>query len=259
MILCASALGAAAVFGALKASAWLRSSEIFTLENVRVRGVRLVDTSDVLTRASLMPGTQLVSLDAGEVAERLRGNPFVKDASVRRRLPNTIDIEVKERRPEAIVARGRVYLTDRDGRLLELVAGRWYDVPVVSGLSDTAHDDGSRWLTGKSLEELFGFLDVARAACPDLASSISQVEFGARGCVRFTMAASPTVVVMDIENVSGRMQQLCRLAAYRSRNNLGQPGYVDLRYDDIAYVQEAGPEHGMRQSAPAHTRNSNGG
>ncbi|MBD3390646.1 MAG: FtsQ-type POTRA domain-containing protein [Chitinivibrionales bacterium] len=236
-VVLATLLGTGAFFAARRAAAWVNTSNLFVLENIRVCGVALLDTSDVLSLANLAPGTHLAKLDVGGVIERLAANPAVEKVRVRRRLPNTVDIVVQERRPRAMVNLGRVHLVDRQGVLLPLVAGKYANTPIVSGLRDTIMEDGTRRLTARSLSVLNSFLDGVREARPEIASRLSQVQFDAAGNAKFVLEASATVVEIDAGNVRRRIEQLHRLLRARERHGCAPAQTISLRYANLAFVR----------------------
>jgi cell division septal protein FtsQ len=233
----AGLVGVGGYVGARKAASWVASSSLFVLENVRVLGVSLLDTTDVLARADLSLGTHLSRLDVRRVARQLKENPVIRRVRVRRRLPNGVDIVVQERIPVAMVNLGTIFLADCEGVLVELVPNRYVNAPVMSGLSDTTMEDGTRRLKGESVALMNRFLDGARAVRPDIAGRISQVTFDRGGGARFRLAASPTVVEIEMEHVERSFRQLWQLVESRERQGREQPRSISLRYSNLAFVR----------------------
>ena len=44
-------------------------------------------------------GQNLISIDKGEIKKRILVHPLVKDVEIKRNLPTTLEIEIKEREP----------------------------------------------------------------------------------------------------------------------------------------------------------------
>ena len=69
---------------------------------------------------------------------------WVKDASVSRIWPNSVEVQIRERQPVAFVelpprrrgAGSRVGLVDEDGIVLEQPPGSKYDLPVLRGVRE---------------------------------------------------------------------------------------------------------------------------
>jgi cell division septal protein FtsQ len=77
-----------------------------------------------------------VPVDA--LSRRLTADPWIESAHVHRRLPDTLVVEVTERRAAAVVDLGAAYLADDDGRVFkraDLARGEGAGLPVITGIS----------------------------------------------------------------------------------------------------------------------------
>ncbi len=98
-------------------------SPVFATRTVAVSGVEELSKADVLAAAAVVPGTPLVRMDTGQVAERVAGLPPVAEVTVTRRWPATIQIAVTERRARLAIAAGGGYLlADGTGVVFRAVA-----------------------------------------------------------------------------------------------------------------------------------------
>lgn len=88
---------------------------------------------------ALPPGTNILSLDLDEVAERIVVHPWVARATVTRVLPDTLEIHVTEHQGSAVLLAGTFYLVDGDGRPFKLLEeGERGQLPVITGLTALA-------------------------------------------------------------------------------------------------------------------------
>jgi cell division protein FtsQ len=134
--------------GAMFAARWLRTSPRFALRTIDVTGNSRVATSALLRRAGIAAGANLFSVPIRATEARLRSDPWIAEAEVRRRLPDGLAIHVVERQPAALVlaagaAAGStagatgLYLADAAGHVFKRAAvdaGEGAGLPVVSGL-----------------------------------------------------------------------------------------------------------------------------
>lgn len=89
------------------------------IRHVEVTGLKQVPRLRVYEAVLAGPSNPMLATDLEEVRERLRALPWVADASVSRRLPDTVMVHVSERQPVALWQhRGRFYLIDITGRVL---------------------------------------------------------------------------------------------------------------------------------------------
>ena len=106
---------AVAVIGGLVAAAYY--SPLMSVRTVQVNGTSIVDQADVLSLADVRDGTPLLQVDTAGVAGRVSRLPAVESVTVHRRYPSTLDIDVTERRPTALLDLGddRLGVMDRLG------------------------------------------------------------------------------------------------------------------------------------------------
>ncbi|QKF07926.1 FtsQ-type POTRA domain-containing protein [Berryella wangjianweii] len=95
------AVGVAAVL--LVAFLVLRSSSVFSIDNVSVKGVEHLTSTEMAQLAGVPAGATLLDVDAGAIERRIKRNAWVKSVSVSRGFPHTLNIDVVERTVAAVV------------------------------------------------------------------------------------------------------------------------------------------------------------
>ncbi|HYM03725.1 MAG TPA: FtsQ-type POTRA domain-containing protein [Stellaceae bacterium] len=94
---------------------WLGSIGL-SVANVEVEGRGRSSREAILAALGVSRGTPLLAVDPAAAKRRLESLPWVRAASVERRLPDTIYIRLVERQPLAFWQRqGKLVLVDRDG------------------------------------------------------------------------------------------------------------------------------------------------
>lgn len=96
---------------------------VFSVRDIVVEGEPLhIAYEEILEIAELREGENLFRADVAGAHERLKAHPWVKEATVRRRLPGTIWIYLSEYVPVAVVINGNeAYFADRQGVLFKKV------------------------------------------------------------------------------------------------------------------------------------------
>jgi cell division protein FtsQ len=115
------------------------------VRTVDVLGTREISREAVAEAAAIEPGSPMVRLDTDEVARRVARLPRVAEVSVSRSFPSTVEIQVTERRPVAVVLDGDgdgVHLVDRTGMSYATVSARPAGLPVLKVIR-VAPDDPS--------------------------------------------------------------------------------------------------------------------
>jgi hypothetical protein len=128
---------ALAVWPALRDAA--RRHPYFALREVVVRGQVRLAPDRVRAVAGLEPGTSVWDVDVAAAEARLRREPWVRRARVRRQLPHRVLVQLREERPVAILAvtepaPGLYYVAGHGRIVAPLAPDDPRDFPYVTGL-----------------------------------------------------------------------------------------------------------------------------
>lgn len=134
----------------------------FEVRNISVRGTKNLNELKVYELALADNRRAMPFLDLDAVRGRLMGLSWVQDARVSRQLPDTLVIDIVERRPVAVLKKvDRLVLIDATGTELEVVApARAKGKLVISGPG-----------AGQQVEALAALLDAAPALKPQVAEA----------------------------------------------------------------------------------------
>lgn len=134
-VLGAAVASAAIVFGAYGLLQWARQSPRFAIATISFSGNTHASDLELSRVAGLQLGQNLVALDALAVERLVAAHPWVKDVRVNRRFPQSLDVQITEHRPVAMVSLGDLYLLDEDGEPFKRVGpSDALDLPIVSGI-----------------------------------------------------------------------------------------------------------------------------
>ena len=105
------------------AIAWLilSNSGLFTIDAIEVQGNSHYTAEEIINMSHASPGRNIIyKANIKETREFLENNPYIKSASVKRRLPSTLVIKVTERQERLAFRYDDDYLVmDEDGILLK--------------------------------------------------------------------------------------------------------------------------------------------
>jgi cell division protein FtsQ len=112
------------------------STPIFKLEDVSFQGLKRVSQTELLKKAGLENGVNLLALNLNEVKRNMESLPWVKNVTLHRELPNKLRVAVTEYQPVflALVEHDLYYL-DETGVLFYKIAGaQAVSLPLLTGL-----------------------------------------------------------------------------------------------------------------------------
>lgn len=115
---------------------FLRSS-VFAVQQVMVKGLKLIPESEILKLANGVQGQNVFLFDHEALSHKISLHPLVQSVQFQRKLPQTLIIQVTERTPVAlIVVSNGVLEVDAQGVFLRRLES-WpkADHPVITGIN----------------------------------------------------------------------------------------------------------------------------
>lgn len=199
----------------------------FKLIDVTVEGREYVEPAAILKALDVQLGQSLLAIDLQESRKRIEAIDWVENATVERRLPDTLYVTLRERRAVAIWQNGNEYtLIDRNGRTVR--ASRM--PPGAEKLL---------LLGGTGAPEHVGELLLLLAYEPDVARQLrAAVWVGQR---RWNLVLNNDVQIwLPEEDAVAALKRLAKLQAdYRLLSR--EFGVVDLRLPDKLYLRKRDP------------------
>jgi cell division protein FtsQ len=133
-------LGVALVVASAAGLAWalrrhITTSPRFAVAHFEVTGNDRLAADAVGAQSGIALGGNVFAVDLDAARARLLANPWIANATLARRLPGTIVVQLTERRAAALVAMGDTLLVTPEGEPFKrLEPGDPVDLPLVTGL-----------------------------------------------------------------------------------------------------------------------------
>ena len=124
--------------------AWetVRESPQLFVKQVLVTGLDRIEEAELLAYADIGIETPILDVNLDSIALSVNLHPWVAQATIRRKLPDTISIRVTEHEPAMLVALGPLYVANVDGEVFKQLEGDDnLDLPVLMGLAPPAAED----------------------------------------------------------------------------------------------------------------------
>jgi cell division septal protein FtsQ len=209
----------------------------FTVKNIVVRGNDTIDTSRVLSLAAIEKDMSLFKMNTSGIKKNIGTLPEVKKVKIRRRIPNTVVITIVERKPIAIVNNGLQYFVDNTGYLWPIKPNTYWDLPIISGLKDTVINKKMHALKKSDVRKIHDFFSHVKMADKSIAMDLSQIDFSKEGAVFVKFESKPTLVRLSSFNIKENIVNLKKIFTTVENKNGGMPGYINLCFNNIAFVK----------------------
>jgi cell division protein FtsQ len=215
------------------------------VRRVDVRGVNNLNELKVYERALAQRNRAMPLVDVKALREELLSLSWVQDARVSRQLPDTLVIDIVERRPHAVLRKaGRFVLIDDSGRELEPIsAARAKGKLMLSGPG-----------AGKQVEALSALIDAAPALRPQL----REAQWVGNRRWNFTFKTGQVLALPEGKEQSAKA--LMNFARLDGTNRLlgGRVAAFDMRSPDRIYLRVPGraaeEEQSMLVKPGAHAK-----
>lgn len=226
------------VFGGRWSAMQIIGLEALQAQRIAVRGNHRLSDGEVLALLDGLRGESLLIADLDAWRDRLLSSPWVRDASLRRVLPSTVEVAIEERTPLGIARiSSELYLVDDGGTVIDEYGPAYadLDLPIIDGLSSGSSPSSSADTSRAALARRV--LDAIRLL-KSVAATISQIDVtDARNAV-VLLEGDPTLIRLGDDQFFKRLQSYLELAP-ALRERVPNMDYVDLRFDQRVYVMPA--------------------
>jgi cell division protein FtsQ len=231
----AAVAGAVAAAGAWAAGAaadlpWLR------VRHIRVHGNERLHAGEVAALLEGMTGQSLLAVDLERWRAALLASTWIADATLRRRLPGTIDVGLRERVPMGVARAGTaLFLVDAAGTVIDEYGPRYADcdLPIIDGLLVTPVSAPP--VVDRARGQLVSRLVAELRTRPELARRVSQIDAGNVHDVHVILDGDPAVVRLGETRFVERLDSYVSLQA-ALREQVPDIDYVDVRFGERVYV-----------------------
>jgi cell division protein FtsQ len=198
---------------------------------LRVEGHQRASEVALRHLADLTPGEPLLLLDLDAAAAGVARHPWVAQVEVRRVLPDTVVLHVRERQVRALLLLDQLYMVDTEGRPFRRADASDLDHPVITGIPSRIVDTEPA-LARRIVQDALGILDGSAGRAGLREHDISEVRFDAES--GYTVALrNGGEVLLGFQGAS----VLHRLDTLASRGvDLSRPLRIDLGSPSSAVV-----------------------
>jgi cell division protein FtsQ len=225
------------VYAAYRAVDLVVSASTLQVRRIVVHGNERISSGEVQEVLRNLKGTSILTADLEYYRKRLLKSPWVAEVAMRRVLPGTIEVFVRERRPMGLSRMGnQLYLVDRQGEVIDEFGPQYsqFDLPMIDGLqrapghNDSALDERRAELAAKVIESV--------AQRSSLAHRVSQIDVSDLHDAVVLLDDDAALLHVGDERFVDRLQSYVDLAS-TLRERVPDIDYVDLRFSPNLYVK----------------------
>jgi cell division protein FtsQ len=213
----------------------MTTNAAFAIVELKPIGNARLSVGEIEALLDGLKGLNIVTTPLEPWRARLLSSPWVREASLRRALPGTIEVRIAERVPMAVARAGdSLLLIDEQGTVVDEFGPRYraLDLPIVEGLMERAGkpalpDEAHVALVAETLASL-------RDA--NLLGRVSQIDVRNLHNVSVLLMDDPALLQLGRERFGERVQSYLDMKDRLARMVV-QVESVDLRFDNRVYVR----------------------
>lgn len=203
-------------------------SPIFNITDIKVNNNEQISPETIISLSKLEIGQNLFRFNKSKTIKEIKTNPYIENITIKRKIPNKVEITVEERKRDFNVEflNGYAYINNQ-GYILE-ISEQKLDMPVILGVSTDAEQivAGNR-LNTKDLEKLETVIQIMNICKSyELDKKVSSIDItNENNYIIYMEEEKKTIYLGDNTNLSNKMLYVPAII----QENQGKEGtiYVD--------------------------------
>lgn len=205
-------------------------SPIFNIKEIRVINNEQISTETILSLSQLQLGQNLFKYNRNKVEEEIKTNPYIESVNIKRKIPNRVEITIKERQKNYNIQflNGYAYINNQ-GYILE-ISEQKLDLPVIQGYSTAEEQivEGNRLIEQdlQSLEVVIQIMNICKNY--ELDKKVSSIDISNKeNYVIYIEEEKKTIYLGDESNLNNKMLYIPTTL----EETKGKEGYIYIDRD----------------------------
>jgi len=224
-------------------------SPTFRVAQIAVHGADRLSRGEAMALIGDLRGQNILAIRLDDWRQRLMTSPWVEDVVVRRVLPSTLDVVVRERTPMGIARIGRdLYLVDQHGAVIDEFGPSYadLDLPVIDGLAQPPREGPPVLDPGRTALAARLLADVA--AHEQIAARVSQIDVRDHRDAVVLLDGDTVMLRLGDRDFAARLQDYLDVAT-SLKDRMSTIDTVDLRFGERMYVRPGRDDHAAALAA----------
>ena len=212
---------------------YLLNSPYMKLEYLKIRGIDETVKNDLIQMCGLNLDQGLLSLNLESLKRKMEKHPWVRTATVERRFPHTLIVELEKEEPVAVVLLDQLFYMNRRGRLFKSVEpSENMDFPIITGISATNPKQR------ENLNQTVHVLNVLKMEEDRWSlKNLSEIHLDRKGEISLYFSHMSAVISISQNNLARNMKGLKQVAKHlRESGKINLVTHINLNHVDGAVV-----------------------
>ncbi len=209
---------------------------VFNIRHVVVEGAQYLDSEKIIEKAGVELGANIHEIDVEAISETLEKTFAAEDFTVFRRLPNTMVISIRERRPVALLNMKTLVGVDENGVPLPHIGADMVEsLPIITGIKTVSSLSDStvkeRLLKGLSM------LGHIYEGAPSVYNRISEVDVSNMAKMGICLVDNGLEVIIGDSDWAKKIPVLDKVINEVTKRDEAVKA-IDIRFGEKIYVRK---------------------
>lgn len=208
------------------------------VKHINCYGNEKIETKTLVSTSALCIGNNIIRADKKGAVERIKALPYVKDVTIRRKLPSTINITITESRVAAYINNNDKYIfLDDIGKVLEISnIPPSTQCPILVGTTIQSAEVNET-IAFKDPEQINAFVELFKVInTSKFIDKLTVLSLEKTDDIRFVINNAIEVILGDTENLDYKINFLAS-GAYDSIGD-NRPGTMNVSYGKSVIYKE---------------------
>lgn len=223
------------------AYSWSAYTNQLSIKTIHITGNHYTSVSDYTKHIHKLTGTPIFNINDTELSKTLENEHFIQAARISKRFPNTLQIELVERTPVAMINTNPITFIDGNSVVLpENDKIMTENLPILSGFNETKNlfPLGKPTLSS-TVHKVIDIITYLQGSYPFIYQNISEFRLNQHDEFEIILLEKPTIIFLGKENIYKKILILDQFRqALTSKRYLTDYSTIDLRYDTQVVVRE---------------------
>ena len=230
-----SILSISAVLSLIWASFWWSQFKgSLSITNIRFTETDVLDTHSYRAVLGEIIGTNSDKVDLRNIGDLIESHPYVKAARISHYYPGIIKVEIKERKPIALLKTDPLVLLDREGFVLPDVGNLdKYNLPIMTNFNPgpELYPAGEMALSVK-VKDCISWLSRIHNNYITLYNNLSELKMTSTNEMELILSDHPTHIYLGQDKVWSRINTLKQFEKILQPKKISDFSYLDMRYEN---------------------------
>lgn len=216
-----------------------RVTPLIQISAVTVSGNSYIDSSHIIAVTGIDTTSTFFSVSKDSVRTLVEAIPGIQRAKISRSIiTRKVKVRVTERTADYMaIIDGGVFFLDTDGYMWPFNPGKYWEIPVVTGLRDTTDEFGRRSIYPRELERLQRVYSSLTGRKKGVGNRVMALDLSSPDMVSARLNGVIPEVRLQNATLGHARENVDKIVEILKTSDVDARMYIDLSYQNVAFIR----------------------